>query len=84
MPRVLSESSQVIIHSLFFSRSQKVSFSHKFFDQSNQVMRAEMEGYTCSAPVDCEKQVDVSKLKGKTAIITGGKYCDLPARKKPS
>ncbi|KAL5314362.1 hypothetical protein ACEPPN_018788 [Leptodophora sp. 'Broadleaf-Isolate-01'] len=31
-----------------------------------------MEGYTCSAPVDCGKQVDVSKLKGKTAIVTGG------------
>ncbi|KAG4429643.1 hypothetical protein IFR05_014878 [Cadophora sp. M221] len=31
-----------------------------------------MEGYTCSAPVDCRREVDVSKLKGKTAIVTGG------------
>ncbi|KAH7403838.1 hypothetical protein BKA64DRAFT_777550 [Cadophora sp. MPI-SDFR-AT-0126] len=31
-----------------------------------------MEGYTCSAPVDCGKQVDSSHLKGRTAIVTGG------------
>ncbi|KAL2817899.1 putative short chain dehydrogenase/ reductase [Aspergillus cavernicola] len=31
-----------------------------------------MQGYTPSAPVDCSVDVDYSKVKGKTAIVTGG------------
>ncbi|KAH8588438.1 hypothetical protein B0O99DRAFT_525041 [Bisporella sp. PMI_857] len=31
-----------------------------------------MESYTCTTPVDCEKILDTSNLKGKTAVITGG------------
>lgn len=32
-----------------------------------------MEGYTCSAPIDCTKPFNTSNLKGQTAIVTGGK-----------
>ena len=32
-----------------------------------------MAGYQISTPIDCEEALDTSNLKGKTAIITGGK-----------
>lgn len=32
-----------------------------------------MAGYQISTPIDCEKALDTSNLKGKTAIVTGGK-----------
>ena len=32
-----------------------------------------MAGYQMSTPIDCEKALDTSNLKGKTAIVTGGK-----------
>lgn len=31
-----------------------------------------MQGYTHTGPIDCNKPFDVEKLKGKTAIVTGG------------
>ncbi|OQE40120.1 hypothetical protein PENCOP_c006G03411 [Penicillium coprophilum] len=31
-----------------------------------------MEEYTHKGPVDCNKPINVAKLKGKTAIVTGG------------
>ncbi|OBT53388.1 hypothetical protein VE04_06767 [Pseudogymnoascus sp. 24MN13] len=31
-----------------------------------------MAGYQMSTPIDCEKALDTSNLKGKTAIVTGG------------
>lgn len=40
-----------------------------------------MEGYACSAPVDCTKEFSSDNLKGKTAIVTGGKQNLLRLRK---
>ncbi|KAF7867368.1 hypothetical protein EAF04_005451 [Stromatinia cepivora] len=31
-----------------------------------------MGEYTCSAPVDCGKEINLENLKGRTAIVTGG------------
>lgn len=31
-----------------------------------------MAGYRLSAPVNCEKALDMSGLRGKTAVVTGG------------
>ena len=31
-----------------------------------------MPPYTYDGPIDCEVDIDVSGLKGKTAIVTGG------------
>ncbi|CAD6448082.1 a5b06126-4122-436a-b05f-93c5a7e10e36 [Sclerotinia trifoliorum] len=31
-----------------------------------------MGEYKCSAPVDCEKEINIDNLKGRTAVVTGG------------
>lgn len=33
-----------------------------------------MAGYEHSGPVDCDVPFDTANLKGKTAIITGGRF----------
>lgn len=40
---------------------------------TNAKFKSIMAGYQISTPIDCEEALDASNLKGKTAIITGGK-----------
>jgi hypothetical protein len=38
-----------------------------------------MPTYTPSNPVNCDVDFDYSKLKGQTAIVTGGKFPSQPS-----
>jgi len=37
-----------------------------------------MTTYTYTGPVDCSVEPDLSKVKGKSAIVTGGEYTFTP------
>lgn len=44
-----------------------------FYLSSRFLLLSDMEGYKLSPPVDCTETTDTKNLKGKTAVITGGK-----------